>query len=397
MKNKLNLNYFTPQTARGYQFVTVPTLLITHKAFSSIDYGAKILYGLMLNRASLSAINSDKFTDLHGRLYIVYTIEQVMADLNCKSNNTAIKFIKQLEEIGLIEKKRQGQGKPTLLFIKDFSSVDFTDNSLKCKICTSGSAKNAFQEMQNMHRSKKDNNKTDYKSINQSEQPEMRTVRNPKEQKEIDGLMEQKSIYQSSRLTTKNNSNLDVAGGHTSTQANQTIVESAVSDVSINDSGINVTPKSVSNATPKIKSTEETRAAIAAQAIREYEECDELVKMNIQYNYLVEHSGHQADIVEEIAELMIETICSKKGTVRIGGEEKPHAVVASRLKKLDVTHIEYVLDCLRANTSKIHNIRTYLLTTLYNAFTSLSNYYQQRVNYDYHEDVMRRGEAGAFV
>jgi len=82
----------------------------------------------MLSRASLSATNADDFTDDAGRLYIIYTIEQVMADMRC-STKTAVKMVKQLDDIGLIEKKRQGQGKPSILYVKDFNTVQF----LNCK------------------------------------------------------------------------------------------------------------------------------------------------------------------------------------------------------------------------------------------------------------------------
>ena len=121
---KLNLAYLEPQKARGYDFYLIPKMLIDHEAFDGIDYGAKLLYGLMLSRASLSATNAAHYTDRRGHLYIIYTVEQVMADMRC-SVKTAVKMIKQLDEIGLIEKKRQGQGKPSIIYVKDFASVQF--------------------------------------------------------------------------------------------------------------------------------------------------------------------------------------------------------------------------------------------------------------------------------
>jgi len=407
MKNKLNLNYFTPQTARGYQFVTIPTLLITHGAFDPIDYGTKLLYGMMLNRASLSAVNSDSFTDRLGRLYIIYTVEQVMADLRC-SKKTAVKMLQQLDDIGLIEKKRQGQGKPTLIFIKDFASVDFTAHFQKCKSCTSEGVKVALQEVQEVHCSKKDYSKTDYKSINQSGKPKIDAVYSPKKkkrknQKEIDGLIEQEQNHLKNKCGECSYVDAETYATSCSTDNTTYSIEIKYANSLDNAKRIDITETStlttqaVATTTQAFiergtvgakKTAEETKANIVAQVIKEYEECDELVKLNIQYDYLIDHTSYSDDIVEEITELMVETICSKKDTVRVGGEEKPHAVVASRLKKLDFTHIEYVLDCLRDNTSKIHNIRAYLLTTLYNSFTSLSNYYQQRVNYDFSEGVI---------
>ena len=86
--------------------------------------------------------------------------------------------------------------------------------------------------------------------------------------------------------------------------------------------------------------------------------------------------------LKEILELLVETICTEKETIRISGEEKPAAVVKGRLMKLNSEHIRYVIDCMRANTSRVRNIRQYLLAALYNAPSTMSNYYSALVNHD---------------
>jgi len=121
---KLNLEYLKVNSAKAYNFYLLPKELIDNPVFDGIDYGSKILYSLMLNRASLSAVNAVDFMDKNGNLYIIYTIEQVMADMRC-SDKTALKMLKQLDDIGLIEKCRRGQGKPSIIYVKDFSTVDF--------------------------------------------------------------------------------------------------------------------------------------------------------------------------------------------------------------------------------------------------------------------------------
>lgn len=120
--DKLNLTYMRPQSARGYRYLAVPKELIENLAFSGLDFGAIILYAKMLERASLSARHEDKFTDENGRLFIIYTVEQMERDLQ-RSHPTVIKLTKQLADIGLIEKVRQGQGKPSKIHIMDFTSV----------------------------------------------------------------------------------------------------------------------------------------------------------------------------------------------------------------------------------------------------------------------------------
>ena len=144
---KIELDYMRPQSARGYRYLAVPKELLENSAFSGLDYGAVILYAKMLERASLSARHEDSFTDENGRLFIIYTVEQMEKDIQ-RSHPTVIKFTKQLAEIGLIEKVRQGQGRPTKIYIKDFTSaiVDEPVPSMAGKIYT--------QEVQDFNGSK---------------------------------------------------------------------------------------------------------------------------------------------------------------------------------------------------------------------------------------------------
>ena len=116
---KLELKNLTANSARSYNFYQIPCEIIDNPAFDGIDYGSKILYGRMLSRASLSSKNRD-FIDENGDVYIVYKIEEIQADMRCGSQ-LAVKMVKQLSDIGLIEKKVRGQGKPTLIYVKDFN------------------------------------------------------------------------------------------------------------------------------------------------------------------------------------------------------------------------------------------------------------------------------------
>lgn len=106
-----------------FSFYTLPRLLLTSKKFKGLHKLAAVLYGMMMSRLALSARREDDFTDSEGRLYILYTIDQVQSDLRC-ARATAVKLMRQLVEYGLLEKKRRGQGKPNLLFVKDFREAE---------------------------------------------------------------------------------------------------------------------------------------------------------------------------------------------------------------------------------------------------------------------------------
>ena len=86
--------------------------------------------------------------------------------------------------------------------------------------------------------------------------------------------------------------------------------------------------------------------------------------------------------LDEIVELMVETVCAKRKTTRIAGSDFPHEVVRSRFLKLDCSHIEFVMECLRNNTTEIRNMKQYLLAVLFNAPTTISNHYTAQVNHD---------------
>ena len=117
----------------------------------------------------------------------------------------------------------------------------------------------------------------------------------------------------------------------------------------------------------------------------EYRDMDlyrEIIKENIGYDYLRSDMPYDHDRLDEILELLVETVCSTKKYIRVAGSDYPAEVVRSRLLKLDMEHIRFVFDCLKENTTKIRNIKQYLLTTLYNAPATIGNYYSAMVQHD---------------
>ena len=110
-------DYFHLEEAESYSFYRIPKLLFTEDIFKELSVEAKILYGLIMDRISLSREHG--WVDGEGRVYVYYTIENAKEALNC-CNATACKLIKELESFGLIEKKNQGLGKPAVIYVKNF-------------------------------------------------------------------------------------------------------------------------------------------------------------------------------------------------------------------------------------------------------------------------------------
>lgn len=311
MEDRIKLSYFYGREADQYSFYKIPKLLFTEEYFKKISVEAKVLYGLMLDRMSLSMKN--QWFDTEGRAYIYYSLEDIMDAMGC-SNKKAISIMKELDiesGIGLIEKKRQGQGKPTMIYLKQFMIQDVQ----KCNNYTSGE-KSVISEVKNLHVLKCKN------AMSRSEE-----ITHP----------EVKKLH-----TNKNNINNTELSN---TESNHIISE--------NDGmGFDVAAYS------------------------------EILKENIELDILLERYPYDREMLTGIFDLILETVLCKNKSIVVASSEYRAELVRSKFLKLNMFHVEYAMDCMKKNTSKIHNIKKYLLATLFNAPSTISGYYQAEVNHD---------------
>ena len=158
----MTYDYFYGQQAEMFTFYRVPKLLFTEDCFWNVSTDAKLLYGILLDRMNLSARNG--WLDEEGRVYIIFTIEEIKGALGC-AEKKAVKLLDELEKkCGLIERKRQGLGKPNLIYVKNFISGSVERQFLNCQKDNSGVVKNTIQEL-----SKGQGNNTDIKYIDLSD------------------------------------------------------------------------------------------------------------------------------------------------------------------------------------------------------------------------------------
>lgn len=118
----------------------------------------------------------------------------------------------------------------------------------------------------------------------------------------------------------------------------------------------------------------------------------EIVLENIDYDILIQDPKMDREMLDEIAELIVDTVCSARKTIRIAGDDFPAEVVKSRFLKLDSSHVQYVMDCMRDNTTYVRNIKKYLLAALYNAPSTINSYYSSLVQHDMYGDGRRGRE-----
>ena len=331
MNRTLVFDYFYGMQADAYTFYRIPKALFSNPYFKKLSCEAKVLYGLLLDRMSLSVKN--KWFDEQGRVYILFKVEDVSEHMGC-CKQTAIKLFAELDSqkgIGLIEKKRLGLGKANVIYVKNFmlreemaEAPETPVNTQKSKNHPSRNPNNRLQEVQVL----------DFKNSKTS------TSRSSE-------IIPQEVQISDCNNTDKNN-----------TDSNETENSNILSDRSIRDG---------------------SKESDADGAVNYYAYQD-LIRENVNYSALC--MAHSAEDVDGIVALMTDTVCSSRRKIVIGGEFMPAAVVRSRLLSLDYSHIEYVLGCMSRTTTKINNIKQYLLTTLYNAPVTIGHYYTAEANYD---------------
>ena len=303
MDKKMNFKYFYGTEADQFSFYRIPKALFTNDCFKDLSSDAKILYGLMLDRMSLSIKN--QWFDEENRAYIYFSIEDIMELLNC-GRNKAVKSLQELDDekgIGLIEKRRQGFGKVTIIYVKSF-----------------------IQE--GCEEEKKEKSKM-VKFTNQTSV----------EEEEIE------EVY----ISNSNNTNI-----------NNTNLSENKSNHIVSADGIG-------------SEEDEMETLHAYQS---------LIKDNLDYDSLLVSHPHDKNQIDEIMDLIVETVMCKSDKVLIASNWYSGALVREKFMKLDYSHVEYVLHCLEGNTSKIKNIKKYLLAALFNAPSTISGYYRAEVNHD---------------
>lgn len=274
----MNDRYFTIETSEQFVFYRIPKALFSNR-YKNISTDSKLLYGLLLDRVGLSKQNG--WVDDNNRVFIFYTLETLIDDMVC-GHTKACKLFSELEKSDLIERKKQGFGKPDKIYVKRLESAEVL-TSEKRNSC-----------------------------VPQNGTPDFR-----------------KAEANKNEINNNKNSNINL---------------------SISDDGL-----------------------------------IEHFKENTDYNILItdERYKYKKDRIDEILSVMADSLLSLNDTVKIGENIYPKETVKKRFESINMFHIEYILECIEKNAANIANIRSYLLTTIFNAPTSMDNYYYSEVKKDF--------------
>ena len=185
------------------------------------------------------------------------------------------------------------------------------------------------------------------------------TLENPTQEKPtLENPMQLNKDIQKTDLSKKEKSNTDLSSNH------------SIPILSPNPSPCREA------ATPPERKRTEAKSNSAVEIYRE------IIKDNIEYDHLIQNCKIDKDRLDEIVDLMLETVCTARKTIRIAGDDYPAELVKSKFLKLNSSHIEFVLDCMRENTTKVRNIKQYLKAVLFNAPSTIDSYYTALVNHD---------------
>ena len=248
-------DYFYGAESEQFSFYRIPKVLFTEERFKAISAEAKVLYGLLLDRMSLSAKNG--WQDKENRVYIIFTIEDIMEAMGC-ADQKAGKLLYELEsKCGLIERKRQGLGKPNLIYVKNFVTPS---------------------ESRFLNRENHDSGEVK--------------------------ITDQEPLKSRSNNTENNN-----------------------------------TERSDTDSFPFTSFREDHGRESKRSDVNQRDRYREIISENISYGILLQDYPLDRDILTEILELMVDTVCTTRSTVRISGDDKPAEVVKSQLLKMDSEHI----------------------------------------------------------
>lgn len=291
--------------------------------------------------------------DDENRVYIHYTMENIMEDLGCAKEKCA-KVLAELDSkkgIGLIEKKRQGLGRPDIIYVKNFATLDTgkePDRELE-----------SLADIDNSAEVRESNFKRFDNQTSRGSEIELAEVR--------------KSNFKEFGNRTSRNSEIELEEVRKSNANYNNIIYTDLSYINpINQSNWDIGEAEQGNRNnDMIDGMDDVNAYM------------EIIRENIEYEHHMKYDKWQdRALYEELFEVIWEVVCVKRKVVRIAGEDYPYELVKSRFLKLDSSHLEYVIGCMHDTATKITNIKAYMITALYNAPSTMNHYYQQKVQHD---------------
>jgi len=338
----MQFDYFYGNEAEQFTFYRIPKILITSPHFKKISDSAKLLYGLMLDRMSLSIRNG--WLDDDNRAYIFFTTNDVMEQMCCGTEK-ATKMLTELDSekgIGLIERVKQGQGKPAIIYLKKFYELEDTARSTKLSEIES-------QDFQESKVKTFENRKT---RLSEIESQDFRESKNKTFENRKSGLSEIESLeFRKSKCNYNNINNTDINYIYPINQDNYNIQNSDTQN--------------------------------EEEWIDRYTKTVDEIKKQIDYDYLINHT--ERDIVDEVVNIMAEVMTVYRPKYKIEGDFIEYNAVVNKFRQITAQKLEICLLAYSRKIQRIKNPKAYWISTLYNIPLTSEIVLQNMINSDIYE------------
>lgn len=342
-------DYFYGSQSESFAYFRIPRLLVRGEQYGGVSIAAKLLYGLLLDRMGLSAKN--RWLDELGRVYIHYTLEEIMQDMGC-SHTTACKLLSELDEsrgCGLIERVKQGQGRPTRIYVKQFTDA--------------GSSPPATGLPEEVDEEPALPDEPDEDFQNQ----EVKTSRNEKSRLQHFGSQDFKKTEV--RTSRNEKSRLQHSGSQDFKKVDTSYTDISYPDISYTDPSIH--PPYPPPSQPPDDLDDGWMDGTMEEHVRE----------QIDFPFLAE--SYPYDDPGAILDVICDVLSGNEPEFRINGGTVPGRKVRDRFRRLTFDHVCYVLDSLWETPVRITNMRSYLIAALYNAPVTIGIHTAAKVRHDF--------------
>lgn len=402
---KTTFDYMSIREADQYQFYMLPVALIKEDTFSGLSLSAKLLYSLMLHRAKLSRRNN--WVDKDGHIYIIYTINEITADMNIH-RNSATKILQELDDvkgIGLIKRIRQGLGKPDIIYVKDFASgISVPEHNYAKNEAVYTEEEQNFYMQETHHTASEDstefNQDAENKLYTEIENHGKRTAEAPKNYCDPEKTKMSESIKYPLKTGNHNASGIEKSYVHTDAQnigfqkhkfcasGNTINVQQEAQKKGANYINNNYTENSYNpsvyqgNTMPANSLQERQTGFIKQMEIVEY------IKDKTEYVAMYNQAEPEdRELLQEIMFIVEDVIYSQRPYIRVNGADMPKEIIVSRFMHLTQAHMEEALWKLKNSTTDVKNINGYILTVLYNTISGLNTSINIKVQHDMVENM----------
>ena len=363
--------YFYQDQQDQYTFYRIPKALIKGACYQHVTMEAKLLYGILLDRMSLSCKND--WCDASGKVFIIYTLEELMEDFSC-SDKTATKLLRELEQSDLILRKRQGLGKPSLIYVKQIQQSE------------------PVVSPRRLRKQQQRQSGTMYQTYSYTNTPTERTADDVKEYGN-EQMQKNNNFQTEKRINNQINNWTDNKQAASQNDGTAFVTEYERNNIQGQVCAVNRKNSDCRHGNFTTLDREKVRGNKTERSYTELNKKEEgeaapcswktMVQKQLEYDWLLESYPHDQSAIKTMVTIIADAMNSADDViVKVGGRERRMDDVKEQLLQLDSGHIEYVLEYLQYNTSKVQNVYGYLLTILYNAPLTMDLYYEKLVRHD---------------